>query len=153
MNNMNDFSRQASDMFNAAKEARIPENVQHVAEEAVSKTREAYQKLSVVAKDQAKVVEDVMLAAQAGAKAFGEKVLHNTTVNTEAAFDAAQAIVRAKTLPEAARLQADYVQQQMTVAGAQTKELFELSTKIAKQTFEQVNAAASKTFEQMKKAG
>lgn len=150
---MNDFTRQAQDMFNAAKEARIPENVQHVAEEAVSKTREAYQKLAVAAKDNAKVVEDVMLAAQAGAKALGEKVIHNTTVNTEAAFDAAQAMVRAKTLPEVARLQADFVQQQFAVAGAQTKELFELSTKIAKQTFEQVNAAATKSFEQMKKAG
>ncbi len=147
------FTRQAQDMFNAAKEARIPENVAHVAEEAVAKTREAYQKLAVAAKDNAKVVEDVVLAAQAGAKAFGEKVIHNTTVNTEAAFDAAQAIVRAKTLPEAARLQADFVQQQFAVAGAQTKELFELSTKIAKQTFEQVNAAATKSFEQMKKAG
>ena len=147
------FTRQAQDMFNAAKEARIPENVQHVAEEAVVKTREAYNKISVVAKDNAKVVENVVLTAQAGAKALGEKVLHNTTVNTEAAFDAAQAIVRAKTLPEVARLQADFVQQQFAIAGAQTKELFELSSKIAKQTFEQVNAAATKSFDQMKKAG
>lgn len=153
MNANDQFTRQAQDMFNAAKEARIPENVAHVAEEAVSKTREAYQKMSVAAKENARVVEDVMLAAQAGAKTFGEKVLHNTAANTEAAFDAAQAIVRAKTLPEAARLQADFVQQQFTVAGAQAKELFELSTKIAKQTFEQVNAAATKSFEQMKKTG
>ena len=74
-------------------------------------------------------------------------------MNTEAAFDAAQAIVRAKTIPEAARLQADFVQQQLAVAGAQTKELLELSTKVAKQTFEINNAAATKSFEQMKKAG
>ena len=98
-------------------------------------------------------VEEVLLAAQAGAKSIGEKVLHNTAVNTEAAFDAAQAIVRAKTIPEAARLQADFVQQQLAVAGAQTKELLELSTKVAKQTFEFYNAAATKSFEQMKKAG
>ena len=35
------FTRQAQDMFNAAKDARIPENVQHMAEEGVAKTREA----------------------------------------------------------------------------------------------------------------
>ncbi len=150
---MNDqFARQAQDMFAAAKDARIPENIQAFAEESIAKTREAYNKLSVVAKDQVKVAEDVMLAAHAGAKAIGEKMLHNTSVNTEAAFDAAQAIARAKTFPEAARLQANFMQQQMAVAGAQTKELFELSTKVAQQTFQTMNSAATKAFDQLKKA-
>jgi phasin len=145
------FTRQAQDMFRAAQDARIPESVQAMAEDSVAKTREAYQKLQDAAKDNAKVVEEVVLAAQAGAKAIGEKVLHNTALNTEAAFDAAQALARARSLPEAARLQADFVQQQLAIAGAQTKELFELSTKVARQTFESVNAAATRSFEQMKR--
>ncbi len=150
---MNDqFTRQAQDMLNAAKDARIPENVQAMAEDTVLKTREAYVKLSAVAKDGAKVIEDVMLAGHAGAKAIGEKVMHNTMVNTEAAFDAALAIARAKTLPEVARLQANFWQQQFAIANAQTKELFDLSTKVSKQTFESVNAATQKSFEQLKKA-
>jgi hypothetical protein len=148
---MNDqFTRQAQDMFAAAKDARIPENFQVMAEEGVAKSREAYQKLSEVTQDSAKASEEIMLAAQAGAKAIGEKIVHNTTVNTEAAFDAAQAIARAKTLPEAARLQANFFQQQFAIAGAQTKELFELSTKVAKQTFETLNATTTKNFEQFK---
>ena len=52
--NADQFTRQAQDMFNAAKEARIPENVQAIAEEGVAKTREAYSKISAVAKDNAK---------------------------------------------------------------------------------------------------
>ena len=92
-----------------------------------------------------------MLASQAGAKAIGEKIVHNTAINTEAAFDAAEAIARADTLPEAARLQANFFQQQLAIAGAQTKELFELSTKVAQQTFETMNSAAAKSFEQFKK--
>jgi hypothetical protein len=146
------FTRQAQDILAAAKDARIPENVQAFAEESVAKTREAYNKLSTVAKDNVKVLEEVMLATHAGAKAIGEKVLQNSVVNTEAAFDAAQAIARAKTFPEAARLQANFVQQQLAVASSQTKELFELSTKVAKQTFETLNVAATKSFEQIKKA-
>jgi hypothetical protein len=146
------FTRQAQDILAAAKDARIPENVQAFAEESVAKTREAYNKLSNVAKDNVKVLEEVMLATHAGAKAIGEKVLQNSVVNTEAAFDAAQAIARAKTFPEAARLQANFVQQQLAVASSQTKELFELSTKVAKQTFETLNVAATKSFEQIKKA-
>lgn len=146
------FTRQAQEMFAAAKDARIPENVQAFAEESVAKTREAYSKMSAVAQDGVKVMEQVMLATHAGAKSIGEKVLHNTSVNTEAAFDAAQAIARARTLPEMARLQADFMQQQMAIAAEQTKELFELSTKVAKQTFETMNTAATKSFDKMKKA-
>lgn len=140
------------DFFAAAKDARIPENVQAMAEEGVAKTREAYAKFNAVAKDNVKVLEDVFVAAHAGAKSIGEKVLRNTEANTEAAFAAAQSIARAKTLPEAIQLQTNFVQQQLTVAGAQTKELFELSTKVAQQTFQMVNAAATKSFEQIKKA-
>jgi phasin len=150
--NMNEqFTRQAQDMFKAAQDARIPENFQAMAEDSVAKTREAYQKLNAVAKDGAKAVEEVMLTAQASAKAFGEKVMQNTTANTEAAFDAARAIARARSLPEAARLQADFMQQQLSVAGAQTKELFELSTKLARETIETMNSAASRSLEQLKR--
>jgi phasin len=146
------FTRQAQEIFNAAKDARIPENVQAFAEESVAKTRDAYQKLNTAAKDNAKVMEEVMLNAHAGARALGEKIMTNTAANTEAVFDAAQALARARTLPEAARLQADFMQQQMAAASAQTKELFELSTRVARQTFESMNAATTKTFEQFKKS-
>jgi len=151
MNMHEQFTRQAQEMFGAAKDARIPENFQAFAEDSVAKTREVYHKVNAATKDGVKLFEDVVITAQAGAKAIGEKVLHNTSANTEAAFDAAQAIARARTLPEAARLQADFWQQQFAVASAQTKELFELSSKIARQTLEQMNSVAAKSFEQSKK--
>ena len=148
---MNDFARQTQEFFSAAKEARIPEQVQAIAEDSVTKARESYGKLNTVAKDSAKVLEEVMVAAQAGAKSIGDKVLKNTEANTEAVFEAAQAIARAKTFPELLRLQTSFVQQQFSAAGAQSKELFELSTKVAQQTFESLNTAATKTFEQIKR--
>lgn len=138
------------DFFNAAKDARIPENVQAFAEDSVAKTKEVYSKLNTAAKDNAKVLENAFEAATAGARTIGEKVLRNTEINTEAAFEAAQSLARAKTLPEAVRIQTNFVQQQFNVAGAQTKELFDLSTKVAQQTFELFNSAASKTFSQLK---
>ena len=150
------FTRQAQEMFNvfngAAKDARIPESFQAFAEEGVAKTREAYQKMNSAAKDGAKVFEEIVVTGQQGARTIGEKMLSNTMANTEKAFAAAEAIARARTLPEAARLQADFVQQQMALAGAQTRELFELSSKIARQTFETFNAATTKTFDQIKKS-
>lgn len=148
---MNDFARQTQDMLAAAKDARIPEQFQAIAGDTVTKARETYSKVNTVAKDGAKVVEEVMVAAHAGAKSISEKVLKNTETNTEAVFEAAQAIAKAKTLPELMQLQSSFMQQQMSAVGAQSKELFELSTKVAQQTFESINAAATKTMEQMKK--
>jgi hypothetical protein len=147
------FARQAQDMLAAAKEARIPENVQAMAEDGVAKSREAYAKMSVAAQDGAKAMQEIMLTAQAGAKSIGEKMLHTATVNAEAMFDAAEAMAKAKTVPEVARLQASFMQQQLAAASAQTKEFFELSNKIGRQTLESMNAAATKTFDQMKNVG
>lgn len=150
---MNDqFTQQTKEFFEAAKDARIPENMQAMAEDAVEKSRTAFEKVQVATKDNAKAVEELVSVATDGAKTISEKVLRNTELNAEAAFDAAEAIARAKTLPEIARLQSSFMQQQMAVAGAQTKELFELSTKVAQQTFETVNAVTTKTFEQVKKS-
>lgn len=145
------FNRQAQEMFSAAKDARIPENLQAFTEDSVNRSREFYQKLNTAAQQNVNAVEEFMLASHAGAKSVGEKMMQNMSANTESAFDAAQSIARAKTLPEAARLQADFFQQQTTLAAQQTKELFELSSKVAKQTFESLNKATATQFEQMKK--
>jgi hypothetical protein len=151
---MNDqFTRQAQSMLAAAKEARIPENVQAFAEDSVAKTRDAYTKLNAATQDGVKAMQEIVLAAQAGAKSFGEKMLHTASVNAEAAFDAAEAMARAKTVPEIARLQASFIQQQLATASTQTKEFIELSNKIGRQTLESMNAVASKTFEQLKNVG
>lgn len=148
-----DFTRQAQEIFTAGKDAKVPENLSAFAEDAVAKSRDAYHKFTAAAKDNAKVAEDVMLTTQAGAKSIGEKIVANTLANTEAAFEVAQAIARARTFPEIARLQANFFQQQIALAGTQSKELFELSSKVAKQTLETVGAATTKSFEQIKSVG
>jgi phasin len=147
------FKRQAEQFMNAAKDARIPENMQAFAIEGVAKSREAFEKINAAAQDHAKAAEDVLIATQAGAKTIGAKLIDNTARNATAVFEAAEAVARARTLPEALQVQSAFVQKQLAVAGAQTKELFDLSTRVAQQTFETMNAAAAKSFEQLKKAG
>ena len=70
----------------------------------------------------------------------------------KAAFDAAQAISRAKTLPEMAHLQSSYLQKQAADAVVQTQAYFELSMKVAQQTIEAMSSAAAKAFDQARKA-
>jgi phasin len=145
------FTKQAQAMLDAAKDARIPEGFQTFAQDTVEKSREAYEKLADAAQQNAKTFEEVLVTSQAGAKTIGEKLMRNSMANTEAAFDAAQAMTRARSLPEFFRLQADYVQQQVAAASAQTKELFELSSKVSKQTFDTMNSATQKSFDALKK--
>ncbi|MFM1814193.1 MAG: hypothetical protein RLZ98_888 [Pseudomonadota bacterium] len=145
------FTKQAQAMFEVAKDARIPEGFQTFAQDTVEKSREAYSKFNEATQNGVKAMEEVVIVSQAGAKTIGEKMMRNATANTEAAFDAAQAMTRARSLPELFRLQADFMQQQFAVASTQSKELFELSSKVAKQTFETMNAAGSKSLETFKK--
>jgi hypothetical protein len=94
-----------------------------------------------------------MLTSQAGARAIGERVMRNIEINADAAFNAAEAMARAQTVPEFFQLQANFVQEQLNTSAKQAKDLLDLSAKIAQQTFETMNAATIKSFEQFKKAG
>ena len=145
------FARQAHAMLDAATHAPIPATVQSFAEESLTKSRGAYEKVSALAKDNAKVVEELLGAAQAKAKTIGEKVVDTAVTNTEAAFAAAQAIARAKTVPEAARLQFEFVQTQLAVAGTLTRDLVALQAESARQTYAGLNAAATTSFAQLRK--
>ena len=145
--------RQINDFFAAANGASIPSNISAMAEESVAKTRAAYLQINSIAKTNLKAYQDAMTTAHDSAKTIGEKVLINTEANTKAAFDAAQAISRAKTLPEMARLQSSYLQKQVADSAVQIQEFCELSMKVAQQTLEAMNSAAIKTFDQVRKVG
>ena len=130
---------------------RIPENLQAYMQDSFSKARDSY--ATDCTKENMQALEEAIVATQANAKKIGEKVLRDFEANTEAAFDAAHALARAKTLPEVARLQSDFLQQQMSVVSAQGKEIFELSSKMTQQTLAALGSVVSKSFEQFKKIG
>lgn len=144
------FARHAKEMFVVTNNARIPGNIQALAKDSVAKSRNAFDKLQSVSKDGTKTMEVVMLTAQAGARAIGEKVLRNIEFNADAAFGVAEAMARAQTVPEVLQLQARFVQEQLNASAKQAKELLELSSKVAQQTFEIANTATIRTFEQFK---
>jgi hypothetical protein len=146
------FTRQVEEFFAVSNNVSIPDNVQSIVEDGVAKTRDAYlKKINAVTKDGAKAFDEAMTAAYAGTKTLAEKVQLNIEANTKAAFDGAQSISRARTLPEVVRLQANYLQNQVVATSVQAKELCELSAKVVQQTFEAMSAAASKTFDELRK--
>jgi len=130
---------------------QLPEQVQSAIAKGVTSSRASFDKAAEYAKENLKTVEKIVLAAQTGSKEIGEKVLGNAETNAKAAFEAAATLASAKTLPEFAQLQTNFVQQQLSVMHRQNQELFQLSAQLAQQTFATLNSAVAKNFEQFKK--
>lgn len=130
---------------------RVPANVQAMIEESFTKARSSYGAMTATTKKNMEVLQEVISASHNEARTIGDKLVRNAETNAEVFFNAANALARAKTLPEFVRLQSDYVQQQMNATQAQGKELLELSTNIAQQTFESFNSVMARGFEQLKK--
>lgn len=150
---MNDeINRQAQQMFTTATLGRIPDNVQSMAQDTVANSRKAYEKATSLAESGAKVVEELISATQTGTRTIVDKVSENTRSNIETAFATAGALAAAKSVPELMRLQGEYVQQQVSAAADQAKELLELSAKVAKDTYDAMNTAATKSMENVRKS-
>ena len=119
------YERQAGAILNASRVGHLPEHVHVVARNGL--------------------VHEATVKSIAFVKTLAAKALDNTLANTEAVFDAAQAIARAKDMNEAAQLQAKFFQAQFVRAGEQGKEFYELWAKLTHQTFGTLNTIATKS--------
>jgi hypothetical protein len=143
------LGKQASDQAQRLfKDARVPDNVQAIAQQGVAASKDFYTKATAAAHDSAKVMTEIADAAWGSTKMLNEKLVQNLTSNAEAAFTAAQAMAAAKSLPEIARLQGEFVQKFAAQATEQTKEFFDLSTRATQHLVERAQAAATKSFKQ-----
>ncbi|HET6926249.1 MAG TPA: phasin family protein [Hyphomicrobiaceae bacterium] len=141
------FGKQAFDQAEKIfKDARVPENVQAVARQSVAASKEFYAKTAAAAQDGAKVITEIADTAWGSTKMLNEKIAQNVTANAEAAFSAAQAMATAKSLPEIAKLQGEFMQRIATQTAEQTKEFFDLSSRAAQHLLEKAQAAAEKSF-------
>jgi hypothetical protein len=128
------------------KDARIPENVQTMAQQSVAATQEIYTKTATAAQDGAKAITEIADTVWGSTKMLNEKVVQNMTANFEAAFTVAHSMATAKSLPEIAKIQSEYLQQIATQATKQTKEFFDLSTRATQHVFEKAQDATTKSF-------
>ena len=124
---MEPFEHQAQLFVDSAKNGHIPEQVRVVAEEGVKRMHEAFTSLNSAAQRDTERWKRVVHANYKAAREMERKCLENTATNVDAAFAAARSIAAARTLPEAARLYAEFVQQRLSAGSAQFQELFVLS--------------------------
>jgi hypothetical protein len=126
--------------------AGMPTSLHHMAQDSVARSRELYRSTMAAAQGSARVFAEVAETTWGSAKLLNDKIIQNVTANTEAAFSAAEAIAQARSLPEAAQLQSDFMQLLFTSTGEQLKEFVDLSARVAQHVLETVQEAASRSL-------
>lgn len=125
---------------------QVPESVRAIAEKGVSQAREGYARFKEAAETGNSAIEAACHSATKGASEYTTKVLDLTKTNTEATLDFAHQLAGAQSVPAAFELWSAFVQSQFQALTAQTKELSELTQKIASETVEPIRASAAKAF-------
>jgi phasin len=124
----------------------VPEQVRAFAEKGVSQARDSYARFKDVAETNNSTIEAVFANASKGASEYSAKLMEIIKANTTSSLDFAQEIISVKTPSEAMELWTSHAKKQFETFSAYSKELAELSQKVATETVEPIKANASKLF-------
>lgn len=124
----------------------VPEQVRAFAEKGVSQARDNYARFKDVAESNNSTMEAVFSNASKGASEYSAKMMEIIKANTSASLDFAQELVGVKTPSEALELWTNHAKKQFEAFSGWSKELTELSQKVASETVEPIKANASKLF-------
>jgi len=133
---------QASKLF---KDAVVQKNFQALSENAVATSKGFYDQATAAALGQTKALTDIADTAWGSTKMLNEQVAQNVISNIEATFAAAQLMSGAKSLPEIAKLQREFLQNFAAQSMQQTTELFDLSTRASRNVLEKIQALNAKS--------
>jgi phasin len=124
----------------------IPEQMRALAEKGVSQARDNYAKFKDAAETHNGTVEAVFARASKGVSEYSAKVMDMVKATATANLDFAQELIGVKSPAEAMELWTSHARKQFETLTAHTKELAELTQKVATETVEPIKANASKLF-------
>ena len=124
----------------------VPEQMRAFAEKGVSQARDNYARFKDVAETNNSTIEAVFASASKGASEYSAKLMEIVKANTSASLDFAHEMVGVKSPTEALELWSSHAKKQFETFTAWSKELTELSQKVASETVEPIKANASKLF-------
>jgi phasin len=125
----------------------VPEQMRAFAEKGVSQARDNYAKFKDVAEAHNGTIEAVFSTVSKGASDYSAKLMEIMKANTTATLDFAQALIAVKSPSEAMELWSSHAKKQFEAFTANTKDLAELTKKVATETAEPIKASASKLFQ------
>ena len=124
----------------------VPEQMRALAEKGVSQARDSYARFKDVAESHNGTIEAVFTTASKGASEYSAKLMEMMKANTTSTLDFAQELLGIKSPSDAIELWSAHARKQFETFTAQSKELAELSQKVATETVEPIKANASKLF-------
>ena len=124
----------------------VPEQMRALAEKGVSQARDNYAKFKDVAESHNGTIEAVFTSASKGASEYSAKLMEIMKANTSATLDFAQELVGVKTPSEALEVWTNHTKKQYEAFAIYSKELAELSQRVATETVEPIKSSASKLF-------
>ena len=124
----------------------VPEQMRAFAEKGVSQARDSYAKFKDAAETHNSTIEAVFSSASKGASEYSAKLMEMMKANSTATLDFAQELLGVKSPTEAMELWTSHARKQFEAFTAHTKELAELTQKVAAETVEPIKANASKLF-------
>ena len=136
-----------TDLFpSSVKPFEVPEQMRALAEKGVSQARDNYARFKDVAETNNSTIEAVFASVSKGASAYSAKLMEIMKANATANLDFAQELVSVKTPSEALELWTSHAKKQFEALTAHSKELAELSQKVASEAVEPIKNNASKLF-------
>jgi phasin len=138
-----------SDPFSTVVKLDMPNAIREYAEKGVSQARDGYQKMRDAAQSGNEAIEAAFASASKGAVEYQSKMIEFSRANANATFDFAEKLIAVKSPSEAFALWTAHLRQQYETATAQTKDLAEMTKKVATDAFEPVKTSASKVLGQV----
>ncbi|MGC2410937.1 MAG: phasin family protein [Methyloceanibacter sp.] len=108
----------------------VPEAVRDMADKALAKTREVYDRSKEALDASIATFERTFDATGQGATAFNRKIIDLAQRNVNSVFDLPKSLAGAKNLTDIVELQSAYWQKQFGALTAQAEEVHALSTKV-----------------------
>jgi phasin len=124
----------------------VPEQMRAFAEKGVSQARDSYAKFKDAAESHNGAIEAFFVNASKGASEYSAKMMEFVKANTTSNLDFAQELFGIKSPTEAFELWTGFTRKQIETYTAQTKELGELTQRVATEAVEPIKASAAKIF-------
>src|SRR3981189_218793 len=124
----------------------VPEQMRALAEKGVSQARDNYAKFKDAAETHNGTIEAVFASASKGASEYSAKVMEMMKATTTANLDFAQELISVKSPSEAMELWTSHANKQFETFAGHSKELAELTQKIATETDEPSKPIPSRLF-------
>ncbi|WP_321342686.1 phasin [Breoghania sp.] len=130
----------------------VPAAVRELTEKGLHQSREAYEKFKSAAEEATDMIEDSYETTRQGVMDINLCALEAAKANTDATYDFMKSMFGVKSVSEAIELQTTFARSQFDALTKQTKDMQELSSKLASDLGEPVKDAFGKAFKDIKAA-